>query len=244
MAIRTGTSRNDTLIGTPRPDRLFGLGGDDRLAGRAGPDRLDDDIGSDTAYGRIEGTVGSWVGVTVDLTCRPGLGGDAQGDVLTGIENLAGSDFGDQLIGNTGVNRLTGAAGADRLDGWRGNDFLDDGPGVDRLDAAGGLDWALEGAGNDVIRCGAGDDMLDGGLGVAPAPRFRMHDPTLAGDQAGRFVALNDDTLVLATRTDQLVDHILHLVSIASHGRKGYRVRFQTELERAERPWWRRIVER
>jgi Ca2+-binding RTX toxin-like protein len=217
MAIRTGTSRNDTLIGTPGPDRLFRLGGDDRLAGRAGPDRLDGSIGSDTAaYGRIDGTVGSRAGVTVVLTRQLGLGGDAQGDVRTGIESLVGSDFGDQLVGDAGVNRLAGGTEADRLDGRGGNDFLDGGPGADRLDGAYGADRALGGAGDDVIRGGAGDDVLDGGLGMAPAPRFRMRDPTPAGDQAGRFVALDGDTLVLATWANQPVDHVLHLVDVPS----------------------------
>jgi hypothetical protein len=39
---------------------------------------------------------------------RPRQGGDAQGDTLTGIENLYGSDHDDHLTGDAGANTLSG----------------------------------------------------------------------------------------------------------------------------------------
>ena len=51
-------------------------------------------------------------------------GGHARGDVLTEIENVIGSEYGDVLAGNDGANRLEGGAGADRLDGGAGEDWV------------------------------------------------------------------------------------------------------------------------
>jgi Ca2+-binding RTX toxin-like protein len=52
--------------------------------------------------------------VFVRLWSGEGLSGEALGDVLTGIENLRGSEFSDTLVGDDGVNELSGAAGRTR----------------------------------------------------------------------------------------------------------------------------------
>ena len=44
-----------------------------------------------------------------------GSGGDAQGDTLSEIENLPGSNFDDTLEGNAGVNILVGGLGIDTV---------------------------------------------------------------------------------------------------------------------------------
>jgi Ca2+-binding RTX toxin-like protein len=125
----TGTSSNDTLGGGLGNDSLVGLGGDDVLRGEAGADRLDGGAGVDTA----SYYAGS-AGVTVDLAVGTGTGGDAQGDTYVGIENLTGSNQGnDSLVGNAGANTLAG---------WSGDDLLRGGAGVDRLDGGAGSDSA------------------------------------------------------------------------------------------------------
>ena len=67
---------------------------------------------------------GSTAGVSVDLRVAlkpvPGLGGYAQGDLISGVENVVGSDFADMLIGDEGDNRLDGGAGDDLLNGGGG----------------------------------------------------------------------------------------------------------------------------
>ena len=62
--------------------------------------------------------------------------GGAGTDTLVSIENLTGSAFGDELIGNAGANVFRGLAGNDRLHGADGADTLLGGDGDDILRAA------------------------------------------------------------------------------------------------------------
>jgi Ca2+-binding RTX toxin-like protein len=143
-----GSAFNDVLIGdvvigstppgsTPPPtanvldggagdDTIGGGGGDDILIGGTGADVLDggtNGAGGDTAdYSR------SLLAVTVTLsTAGPtiGSGGDAQGDSLTGIENLFGSESADSLTGSDANNVLRGGEDADTIDGGLGLDTAD-----------------------------------------------------------------------------------------------------------------------
>jgi len=122
----TGSAFNDVLRGAAGNNVLRGESGDDILEGRGGADTLDGGDGNDTAsYASSSG------GVTVSLTTGSGSGGDAQGDVLSGIENLDGSAQADTLTGDGNDNKLTGNAGNDLLDGRGGADTLDGGSGID-----------------------------------------------------------------------------------------------------------------
>ncbi|OWJ68746.1 calcium-binding protein [Inquilinus limosus] len=123
-----GSRSNDTLIGNAGANTLQGGDGNDVLQGGAGADRLDGGAGVDTAS-----YYASNIGVSVDLSTGKGSGGEAQGDVLVGIENLSGSQGNDTLVGDTGANTLAG---------WNGNDVLRGGAGADRLDGGAGVDTA------------------------------------------------------------------------------------------------------
>ncbi|WP_429232515.1 M10 family metallopeptidase C-terminal domain-containing protein [Inquilinus ginsengisoli] len=114
----TGSNQgNDSLVGSADANTLSGWGGDDVLRGGAGADHLDGGAGADTAS-YYTGTVG----VTVNLSTSIGSGGDAQGDVLIGIENVNGSTAADQVTGSAVVNALNGWAGQDVLRGGGGAD--------------------------------------------------------------------------------------------------------------------------
>jgi hypothetical protein len=99
-------------------DTITTGGGNDVIEGEPGADALNGG-GIDTASYAHSGAA-----VTVNLATSTGLGGDAQGDTLAGIENLLGSAFGDTLVGNSGANRLSGGAGADTLTGGSGPDVF------------------------------------------------------------------------------------------------------------------------
>ena len=100
----------DELTGTASANVLQGYGGADVLRGGAGADTLEGGLGTDTAS-YYEGSVG----VTVSLDTGKGSTGDAEGDTLSGIETLSGSQ---------GHDVLTGDAGGNTLQGWNGNDTL------------------------------------------------------------------------------------------------------------------------
>jgi Ca2+-binding RTX toxin-like protein len=165
----TGNSLNNVLKGSDDANILQGLGGTDTLVGRGGDDTLIGGAGSDTLDGGSgSDTVDySSVGqtVTVRLDLGSASGGDAQGDVLTSIENAIGTGVADRLVGNSGTNILTGGGGVDTLEGGGGNDTLIGDAGADTLDGGLGNDKLFGGVGADTLDSGAGADTLTGGLG-------------------------------------------------------------------------------
>lgn len=103
-----GNDGADKLSGLDGNDILLGGNGDDILTGGAGADELQGEGGNDTAS-----YAGSTKGVTIDLQNNTGKGGDAEGDLLFGIENVTGSNFDDYIVAEDAtVNLLDGGAGA------------------------------------------------------------------------------------------------------------------------------------
>lgn len=127
----------ENLTGSAFNDSLTGDGGANNLTGGAGGDALNGGAGIDTAY-----YDGSSIGVRINLSTNLAVGGDATGDVLTGIENLVGSAFNDTLAGTAGVNLIRGGDGADSLSGLDDNDVLKGGWGADGLAGGNGIDTA------------------------------------------------------------------------------------------------------
>jgi Ca2+-binding RTX toxin-like protein len=151
---------NDLLKGGGGTDRLQGGAGHDILKGGGGADRLDGNIGTDTAaYNESD------EGVFVSLMSGTGTGGDAQGDILTSIENLTGSEHDDMLWGDDNANVLMGLGDDDSLKGYGGADRLWGGDGHDTLNGMDGNDTLRGEAGNDILNGGAGADTMIGGYG-------------------------------------------------------------------------------
>ena len=141
-----GSRYGDLLSGDSGSNRLFGGGGDDVLVGGAGADVLDGGSGVDTAsYEGSDEVV--WVNLTTGAARR----GHARGDVLTDIENLAGTRYADRLVGDGGANRLSGGVGNDRLSGLSGDDVLVGGAGADRLEGGPGVDTASYEGSDEVV---------------------------------------------------------------------------------------------
>ena len=135
MAIVNGTDDFDVLDAadgvTDDADTIDGRGGDDFIEGLGGADDILGSTGNDNIYGGagaddITGGEGvddayydqSSVGVVVSLMSGTAANGDAEGDVLTGIEGLVGSVHNDTLEGNNGPNELSGLDGNDILRGF------------------------------------------------------------------------------------------------------------------------------
>lgn len=173
-----GTASEDFLVGDAAANTLNGGDGDDVLSGGAGADSLsggeDDDVleggaGADSLDGGagldIVRYLGSSAGVTVNLATGAGLGGEAEGDTLSNIEVIHGSQYNDNITGDAADNRLFGHDGADVIDGAGGDDVLDGGLGADSLAGGIGDDNFDGGAGADSLRGGDGVDRLLGGDG-------------------------------------------------------------------------------
>src|SRR3546814_4240184 len=77
---------------------LFGNGGDDVLAGGSGADILVGGAGRD-----VLSYAGSAAAVQVDLARLTAIGGDAEGDLFDGFEDVEGSVFADALAGDAGA---------------------------------------------------------------------------------------------------------------------------------------------
>ena len=147
-----GSDYRDVLTGDDGSNVLYGIGGDDELRGNDGDDVLEGGAGADQLNG---GAGVDWAlylesdsGVTVNLSDNTASGGHAQGDEITGIENISGSDYHDVLTGDNEANVLYGIGGDDELRGNDGDDVLEGGAGADQLDGGVGIDW-LSYAGSD-----------------------------------------------------------------------------------------------
>ena len=123
-----GNDGINRLVGRAGDDWLMGQGGNDTLVGGYGADHLDGGAGIDTID-----YASSDHGVTINLATGYAFGGEATGDEFVSIENIAGSDFDDELTGNAADNRLVGRDGNDILNGGGGNDVLIGGDGADML---------------------------------------------------------------------------------------------------------------
>jgi Ca2+-binding RTX toxin-like protein len=140
-----GSAYNDTLTGAAGGNTLAGGAGNDVLRGGAGADALQGGAGVDTASYYTGSS-----GVEVSLVTGTGSGGDAQGDTLSGIENLSGSQGNDGLVGDSGANTLQGWNGNDVLTGAGGKDTLTGGAGGDRF-VYGSVGQSVVGANADRI---------------------------------------------------------------------------------------------
>ena len=162
-----GSDYSDALAGSGRANRLEGGAGDDRMGGGSGDDILDGGAGAD----RLDGGPGTdWLSyqgsdgpVSVRLYDGYAARGHAEGDTISGFENLRGSDYSDALAGSGGANRLEGGAGDDRMRGAGGDDILDGGPGADRLDGGAGSDTVVYRYSDAAITANLSNGTLMGG---------------------------------------------------------------------------------
>ena len=132
-----GGDGDDTLIGGVGDDTLVGRGGDDTMTGGAGEDTMDGGEGRDTVdYSDAD----EGVRVLMHHSNSGGFGngdnGDAQGDWVTNVEVLIGSDFNDVMSGtndNIIHETLIGGDGDDFLIGGLGDETIEGGAGADQV---------------------------------------------------------------------------------------------------------------
>ena len=170
----TGDTYRDVenLIGSAFDDTLIGDFQDNVLSGGAGADLLLGGLGTDTAAYRL-----SPEGVIVNLASSRGFGGDAEGDILSAIENLIGSTHDDLLVGGYGDDTLRGGFGADALNGGVGfdtADYSDSAVAVDARLHTTGLGGTAEGDTLTYIEAIIGSDFGDTLVGAGTFPVIRL----------------------------------------------------------------------
>ena len=152
-----GTDGDDVIVGLAGDDLIKGLGGNDTLCGQYGNDILVGGAGDDVLWA---GPGSDWVsyglapnGVVVHLGTGVSTGWGT--DQLRSIENILGSPWNDDLVGNGSRNVIKGGSGDDTIVGRRSSDHL-----------YGGL-------GDDILRGKQGSDVLDGQDGYEVPPFLR-----------------------------------------------------------------------
>jgi Ca2+-binding RTX toxin-like protein len=193
-----GSSFDDSLTGSSAANILDGGSGNDTLIGGGGADSLFGGAGSDMADYTASGSA-----VTVNLATGTGTGGDAAGDVLSGIENLTGSANSDSLTGDANANQLYGGNGNDTLIGGGGVDSLYGGSGSDMAD------YTASAAGvsvNLATGTGTGGDAAGDILAAIENLTGSAFNDSLTGDTAANqlFGGIGNDTLIGGGGADSL----------------------------------------
>lgn len=158
----TGSAFHDILYADDYANILKGLDGNDFFYGSVGADSIDGGNGADTLsyYYSLEA-------VNVNLATNVVSGGDAQGDILTSIMHVRGSNIGGDIIkGDASNNALYGYGGNDYLYGGLGADSILGGAGSDKIFAEGGNDSLKGEDGNDTFYLLGGIETVDGGVGT------------------------------------------------------------------------------
>ena len=110
------------LMGTSFADTLTVSSPNSIVEGGPGADHLTATV---AATGSTVSYEHSSASVAVDLESGAAMGGDAEGDVISGFANIIGSQFGDILKGDSQDNSFMGGGGDDVIIGGAGNDVAD-----------------------------------------------------------------------------------------------------------------------
>ncbi len=202
----TGNDGANTISGGDGVDTLNGGKGNDTIDGGNSGDLINGGAGADILIGGAGSDIllfnTSSAGVTVTLgkggALSTGVGGDAEGDKISGFENINGSLHDDVLTGNELANQLSGDSGNDVLTGGEGSDTLRGNDGDDILEGGAGADILL---GDYVGVSVTGSDTASyasSAKGVTVDLNLQSLDQTVAqavqdSDASGDFLALIDN---------------------------------------------------
>jgi len=165
-----GSVHSDEIIGSSYVDYISGGNGDDLIEGKGGADIIVG--GSHNSNGDTASYVSSESGISINLALMEAQsGGDADGDILIGVENVIGTSYADHFRGSREINYFAGGDEYDYFyvegDGTNSNGDTYDGGFFwnDLIDFSGAFDLgAIQGEADDSLRF-----KIDLGLGYALA---------------------------------------------------------------------------
>ncbi|MCB1449645.1 MAG: hypothetical protein KDJ67_05905 [Nitratireductor sp.] len=190
----TGSMVADNIRGDIGQDIILGGDGDDTIEGGADADELHGD--GNTSIGDTLSYAGSNSGVTVFLATNTVSGGHADGDTVSGFENVTGSHHVDYIYGDAGANTINGNNGADWLYGGANDDTLNGGNGADLMFGEAGADIMNGGNDGDYMWGGTEGDTMHGNSGIDWL-RGEEGEDFLYGDSG-------DDVLIGGSGDDQM----------------------------------------
>ncbi len=193
--ILDGGNGNDKFIAGDFQETFIGGEGIDSLSYHATTD-----LGRDNYLTEV-----SQEGVVVDLIAGTGSSGFAKGDLISGIENVTGSENSDDITGDGNANWLKGLAGDDVIYGASGDDVLDGDAGADTLLGGSGNDKLTGGGSTDRLVGGGGDDSLDGGTGDDTILGGTGKDTLGGGNGVDRLVGGKDDDIYILNNAEDVI---------------------------------------
>ena len=163
--IITGDDKNNHIVGLNGNDKIYAGAGDDTIVAGNGENIIYAEEGNDLIIGSpgaeiIDGGEGndsityrhSTHGIKVDLKTGVCSGGFAEGDKLTNIDNLEGSEFNDVIYDNNDDNLIVTNDGSDIVYLSDGNDVVFTGGNDDKV--------YINGKGNKFIAGGENSDLF------------------------------------------------------------------------------------
>jgi len=194
----TAGADDDSLSGGAGDDVFFlGAGSNDNnLSDADGTDTVVGGAGSDTvSFANLSDATAVANGINISTTAGT-FQGDVNGSVIgsfvaTGVENVQGSLFADNITGDSGDNVLDGLNGNDTIVSDAGDDTIFGGAGNDDLSGNDGND-SIRGDSNANDFLSDGDDEISGGRGSDTI--FGELDDDLIEGNEGDDLLIGDDT--------------------------------------------------
>ncbi|WP_013334310.1 calcium-binding protein [Gloeothece verrucosa] len=174
-----GDDNNNLIRGLSGDDNIYGEGGNDLLNGGAGADHLDGGTGEDTVT-YLESTGA----VYADLLFNQGFFADAQGDTFSNVEDLTGSNYGDNLNGDNGNNKIDPSLSGSQLD------IVDGRGGTDTLL----VDYSIDDYGEGI----------EGGFNTGDIKHYADSSKTSVLDQVG-FTNIESLSVAGTIRNDSII---------------------------------------
>ncbi|MDC1347362.1 Ig-like domain-containing protein, partial [Glaciecola sp.] len=161
---------NDTLTGSDEAETFNANAGNDSITAGAGNDTIIASTGNDTIVGGADADTLTFAtadtSITVDLSDTSAQSTGLGAYVISGVENIIGSNTSDDLVGDSADNEIAAGSGDDTVSGNAGDDTLSGNDGNDVIYGNAGDDYLSGNAGNDSLYGGAGNDTLEGDAGI------------------------------------------------------------------------------
>jgi Ca2+-binding RTX toxin-like protein len=211
-----GSAFADTLTGDANDNVIDGGNGIDTINGGDGADVISTGFKADIVDGgngldTVDYSLSDFA-QTINLTSNVNVNGHANGDTLTNIEYVLGSNTRkDDITGNFLDNILDGQGGNDILRGGRGDDTMLGGIGKDAFyggkgadvhDGGDGRDWAKYNGSSELVVV----DLINGGTaGIALGDTFINIENVRGTDFGDTILGNNDDNKVIAGQGNDIV---------------------------------------